>query len=109
MQELTQEAWQQIAEWLGEEANAIETAIEEVEPLLDRMADDDADQAEYERERIEMHKERIEMFRLAAGAVLWVAENAADRCRFMALDAHPPDEGQDAQDDGENQKRRGNT
>ena len=91
MQELTREAWTRIAALLGEEAKDLEAAVEAAEKVF--ADDDDQDNREYTMMQIAPLRERAEALRNAAAAVLWVAEYAAERCRFVMLDAHPPDEG----------------
>lgn len=81
MQELTREEWEKVAERLGVAAEDLDEVIKEKKTEL----------AE-EHEELEEWRELVKAMRLAAGAVLWVAEYAADRCRFVMLDAHPPDE-----------------
>ena len=88
----TQEEWKAVADKLGREANEIEEAIKDIEYAVVLMEEADPEQAEYERRRLKYHRKRVETFRLAAGAVLWVAEHAAARCRFVMVDAYLQDD-----------------
>lgn len=92
MQELTREEWERIAAILGEDAKDLEVSAEVIEKDL---ADDEYEEnREYVMMQVAALRKRAEALRIAVGAVLWVAQNAAERCRFEMLDAHPPDQDQ---------------
>lgn len=96
MQELTREEWERIAAILGEDAKDLEVSAEVIEKDL---ADDEYEEnREYVMMQVAALRKRAEALRIAVGAVLWVAQNAAERCRFEMLDAHPLDQDQGMQD-----------
>ena len=99
MQELTREEWKLIAAILGEDAKDLEISVEVIEK--DLADDGDRENREYVLMQTAALRKRAEALRLAAGAVIWVAENAAERCRFELLDAHPPDRENEMQDNRE--------
>ena len=78
MTQLTREEWGEVAERLGEEAEDYERFIAEIKVNCPEGATD----------RLQNTADAL---RMAAAAVLWVSENAADKVRFMMLDSHPPD------------------
>lgn len=81
MQELTPQMWAEIAERMGCAANELEAVVDQVEEL-------DGEDAE----RTDEWRQIVADMRHAVAAVLWVSEHAADKVRFVMLDAHPPDE-----------------
>ena len=78
MTQLSKEEWCEVAERLGDEAGDYERFIDEVKECCPEGATDKL-------------QSMADALRMAAAAVLWVGENAADRVRFMMLDSHPPD------------------
>lgn len=79
MTQLTREEWGEVAERLGKEAEDYERFIAEVKANCPEGATD----------RLQNTADAL---RMAAAAVLWVSENAADRVRFVMLDSQPPEE-----------------
>lgn len=89
MHVLTREEWEKIAAILGEDAKDLEVSCEVIEKDL---ADDEGEEnREYVMMQVAALRKRAEALRIAVGAVLRVAQNAAERCRFEMLDGHPPD------------------
>lgn len=76
MTQLTREEWGEVAERLGEAASDCERII--------------AEHSEEHEPHPAWHQ-LVDDLRKAAGAVLWVSENASDRVRFTMLDSHPTD------------------
>ena len=88
MQQLTREEWQEVAGILGEEADRYEAFIRDVK----EMCPDGA---------IGKLSEMYDALRMAAAAVLWVSENAADEIRFDVVDAAGGDACEEGPDDQE--------
>lgn len=76
MTQLTKEEWLAVAERLGESASGLGE-------IADKYGSHVMDSS---------WRQTIEDLRMAAAAVLWVSEHAADRVRFVMLDGHPTDE-----------------
>lgn len=69
MRQLTREEWREVAERLGKEAEDYERFIAEIKVNCPEGATD----------RLQNTADAL---RMAAGAVLWVSEHAADEIRF---------------------------